>query len=131
MPADPSSESASEPHHYLMCRRKSVFWKYEEDVPLSRLIEYPDKPMGAHGLHDWWYECLERAGLVPRGTTSGERMHKARHTAGQRLLDKTSGNLKAVQALLGHADIGTTGNVYTDWDIYALENVMRESLEDE
>jgi site-specific recombinase XerC len=28
-------------------------------------------------------------------------MHKARHTAGQRVLDAT-GNLKAVQKLLGH-----------------------------
>jgi site-specific recombinase XerC len=34
-------------------------------------------------------------------------MHKARHTAGQRVLDKT-GNLKSVQRLLGHASIATT-----------------------
>ena len=43
-------------------------------------------------------------------------MHKARHTAGQRVLDKT-GNLKAVQKLLGHESIQTTGDIYTDWDI--------------
>ena len=49
--------------------------------------------MSDHGLHDWWYACLERAGVVEEGTTSGERMHKARHTAGQRVLDVT-GNLK-------------------------------------
>jgi integrase len=41
---------------------------------------------------------------------------KARHTAGQRVLDAT-GNLKAVQKLLGHASIQTTGNIYTDWDV--------------
>lgn len=50
---------------------------------------WPDEPMGDHGLHDWWYGCLERAGVVAHGTTSGERMHKARHTAGQRVLDAT------------------------------------------
>jgi site-specific recombinase XerC len=34
--------------------------------------------------------------IVPEGTQRGERMHKARHSAGQRLLDAT-GNLRAVQ----------------------------------
>jgi integrase len=48
------------------------------------------------------------------GVTSGERMHKARHTAGQRVLD-VKGNLKAVQKLLGHESIQTTGDIYTDW----------------
>jgi hypothetical protein len=46
------------------------------------------------------------------GTTSGEKMHKSRHTAGQRVLDAT-GNLKAVQKLLGHASIQTTGETST------------------
>jgi integrase len=52
--------------------------------------------------------------------TRGERMQKARHTAGQRLLDGTQGNLKAVQKLLGHRSMATTGDIYTDWDIYQL-----------
>ena len=46
-------------------------------------------------------------------------MHKARHTAGQRLLDAT-GNLKAVQKLLGHTSIQTTDDVYIDWDVEQL-----------
>jgi integrase len=87
--------------------------------------------MGAHGLHNWWYRCLGRAGVVPVGTTSGERMHKARHTAGQRMLDKT-GNLKAVQKLLGHSSIQTTADIYTDWDIDQLAASLSEVLmEDE
>ena len=50
---------------------------------------YPEKPMSdSAGMHRWWYGCPQRAGIVPTGTTSGERMHKARHTAGQRILDK-------------------------------------------
>ena len=86
--------------------------------------------MSDHGLHDWWYACLERAGVVEPGTTSGERMHKARHTAGQRVLDVT-GNLKAAQKLLGHSSIQTTGDVYADWDIDQLADTMRAVLEGE
>lgn len=65
--------------------------------------------------------------MVATGTTSGERMHKARHTAGQRVLDATR-NLKAVQKLLGHSSIQTTGDVYADWDIEALTATMAQVL---
>jgi site-specific recombinase XerC len=68
-----------------------------------------------------------KAGVVPEGTTSGERMHKARHTAGQRVLDAT-GNLKAVQKLLGHSSIQTTGDVYADWDLEQLAATMERVL---
>ena len=86
--------------------------------------------MGVHGLHKWWYRCLEKAGVVAEGQTSGERMHKARHTAGQRVLDHTRGNLKAVQKLLGHSSISTTGDIYTDWDIDQLAETLRGMLEE-
>jgi integrase len=98
--------------------RRSVVWQFR------------DQPMGEHGAHDWWYGCLQRAGIVPEGVTRGERMHKARHTSGQRMLDSTKGNLKAVQKLLGHASIQTTADVYTDWDIDQLADVMREVLDE-
>lgn len=88
----------------------------------------PDKPMGDHGLHKWWYRCLACAGIVAEGTTRGEKMHKARHTAGQHLLDHT-GNLKAVQKLLGHASIQTTGDTYTDWDDAALLESLASMLD--
>jgi site-specific recombinase XerC len=107
------------PGHYLMCRVKTV--------PRAGVVRFPDKPMGVHGMHLWWYGCLERAGVVPSGTTSGERMHKARHTAGQRVLDAT-GNLKAVQKLLGHASIQTTGDVYADWDVDQLAATLADVL---
>jgi integrase/recombinase XerC len=109
----------AQPTHYLMCQQKTI--------PRAGLRRFPDKPMGAHGMHLWWYHCLEAAGVVPRGTTSGERMHKARHTAGQRVLDRT-GNLKAVQKLLGHSSIQTTGDVYADWDIDQLAATLAEVL---
>ena len=57
-------------------------------------------------------------------------MHKARHTAGQRLLDAT-GNLKAVQKLLGHESIQTTGDIYTDWDVEQLAESLLEAVQDD
>ena len=83
--------------------------------------------MSDNGAHLWWYRCLRNAGLVAEGTNSGERMHKARHTAGQRVLD-TTGNLKAVQKLLGHSSIQTTGDIYADWDIDQLARTMEQVL---
>jgi site-specific recombinase XerC len=56
-------------------------------------------------------------------------MHKARHTAGQRVLDST-GNLKAVQKLLGHSSIQTTGDIYADWDVDRLAATLTEVLAD-
>jgi Phage integrase family len=73
---------------------------------------------------------LTAAGIVATGTTSGERMHKARHTAGQRVLDAT-GNLKAVQKLLGHSSIHTTGEIYADWDIDQLARTLADVLTDD
>lgn len=109
------------PDHFLMCA--------------TRRNRYGTKPllgkaMSGNGIHKWWYRCLANAGIVPEGTSSGERMHKARHTAGQTVLDRT-GNLKAVQRLLGHASIQTTADVYTDWDDDALAVTMRDVLMEE
>lgn len=87
----------------------------------------PEKPRGEHGTHLWWYRCLARAGIVERGTTAGRRMHGARHTSIQRVLDGT-GNLKAAQVLAGHAGVGTTGDIYSGWEIGQLEETMREVL---
>jgi integrase len=124
-------EFEADPNHYLMQQQTTRASRYEHRRPVEwRVRRFPDKPMGDHGLHTWWYACLERAGVVAHGTTSGERMHKARHTAGQRVLDAT-GNLKATQKLLGHASIQTTGDVYADWDIDQLAETMRTVLEGE
>jgi integrase/recombinase XerC len=90
----------------------------------------PDRPMGSTAMHTWWYGCLQRAGVVAQGSTAGERPHKARHTAGQRLLDAT-GNLKAVQELLKHEHISTTADIYTDWDEDRLAASLELALEDE
>jgi site-specific recombinase XerC len=57
-------------------------------------------------------------------------MHKARHSAGQRVLDAT-GNLKAVQKLLNHASIQTTADIYVDWDLDQLAETMTKVLADD
>jgi integrase len=119
-------EVEARPTDHLLPRRKAIpRGSYGMETRL-----YPEQPMGVHGLHNWWYACLQRAGVVPEGVTSGERMHKARHTAGQRVLDAT-GNLKAVQKLLGHESISTTGDVYTDWDVEQLAESLLEAVQDD
>lgn len=118
-------EDEAQPHHYLLPRQKAIPRK-----GAMTTHRFHDQPMGVHGAHNWWYRCLQRAGVVPVGVTSGERMHKARHTAGQRVLDKT-GNLKAVQKLLGHESIQTTGDIYTDWDIEQLAETLLEAVDDD
>jgi integrase len=52
------------------------------------------------------------------------------HRAGQRVLDATHGNLKAVQKLLGHSSISTTGDIYTDWDIDQLAETLQAMLDE-
>lgn len=119
-------EQEARPEYYLLPRQKAIP-KGQGAERRSVIHRFHEQPMGDHGLHDWWYRCLARGNVVPAGTTRGERMHKARHTAGQRVLDKT-GNLKAVQKLLGHSSIQTTADIYTDWDIDQLAETMREVL---
>jgi site-specific recombinase XerC len=121
------------PFHYLLPRQKTHPVRFEPGTrkPLEYAVHrFPDEPMGEHGAHLWWYRCLGRAGVVATGVTRGERMHKARHTAGQRVLDAT-GNLKATQKLLGHASLTTTADHYLDWDLDQLAETLATSIDEE
>lgn len=82
---------------------------------------HPHRAMSNTAMQRWWERRLEDAGVAYRN------MHSTRHTAGQRVLDRT-GNLKAVQSLLGHASIATTADIYTDWDIDQLAQTMTDVL---
>lgn len=75
-------------------------------------------------VHLWWYRRLEQAGLVPKGTTGGENMHRGRHTAITEFIRKTN-NVKLAQMLAGHSDLKTTLNIYTLFDDSDLETAMR------
>jgi site-specific recombinase XerC len=114
-------EIEARPEHYLLPRVVSNQWS---------IRSVPEDPIGGHGIHRWWYRCLANAGIVSHGTESGERLHKARHTAGQRVLDAT-GNIKAAQKLLGHASIRTTADIYTDWDVDALAVTLADMFSEE
>jgi integrase len=69
-------------------------------------------------MHRWWAKRLEDASLPHRP------MHEARRTAITRFLRQT-GNLKLAQVLAGHADIGTTANIYAHVDTSDLETTLR------
>jgi integrase len=66
----------------------------------------------------WWSKCLTRAEIAHRP------MHEARHTAITDFLRRT-GNLKLAQMLAGHADIGTTANIYAHLDTTDLETALQ------
>jgi site-specific recombinase XerC len=126
-------EIGAEPQHFLLCRVRKIWRGYGPGgTSYFETKAYPETPSGDHGTHNWWYRCLARAGVTAEGQTSGERMHKARHSAGQRVVDAT-GNLKAAQRLLGHSDIATTGNVYAEWDADQMAETLRtiNALEEE
>lgn len=94
--------------HYLLCR---VMGRWRTPQPY--------KPMGNNGTHEWFRARCEDAGISYRS------MHKARHTAGQRLWEAT-GDLKTVQELLGHASVQTTGDIYLEGDLDRLAERMLE-----
>lgn len=75
----------------------------------------PGKPMGKRGAHEWWYRCLQRAGIVDQGVTRGRRMHTTRHTYATDLGKATKWNMVAVQKNLGHASIDVTVDLYTQF----------------
>ena len=63
-------EEETRPEHYLLPRQKAI----PKGHGLNRrsvIHRFHDQPMGDHGLHDWWYRCLTRSGVVPTGTTRG------------------------------------------------------------
>jgi site-specific recombinase XerD len=63
---------------------------------------------------DILYPAMKRAGILVESRATG--LHLFRHTAGS-LLNKKTADLKRVQVQLGHADIGTTADVYTHVDL--------------
>jgi integrase len=69
-------------------------------------------------MHRWWGKCVDRAGIAHRP------MHEVRHTA---ITDfpRHRGNLKLAQMLAGHADIGTTANIYMHLDTTDIKTALK------
>jgi integrase/recombinase XerD len=107
-------DTAAEPDHYLICGRRG-------NRHGSRLL--PKTRISNHGMHDWWYARLHAAGITAAGQTKGQKMHMARDTAGQTVLDN-GGNLVAVKRLLRHKRIATTADTYLDWDLEQLTSTL-------
>jgi integrase len=122
----------AQPSDFLMCLVKPMPVGSPDDDGKRRteLRRFPKRAMSNTAMHRWWYRQLEHAGIVASGETHGERMHKARHTAGQRVLDRT-GDLKLVQKLLGHASIQTTGDIYVDYDMAQFAARLAEALNED
>lgn len=73
-------------------------------------------PFSKQGWTRKWRKALADAGI------DDFRFHDIRHTTGTRVL-RATGNLKAVQKLLGHEDITTTARY-----AHAMEDDVREAL---
>ena len=83
----------------------------------------PKQPMPRQTIHRWWYEHLQRAGLVGEDVERGMNMHRARHTFATELR-RDAGDLGVVQRMLGHSDIHTTEAFYGHYDLSDLEVAM-------
>jgi len=94
-------------------RVKYVHPRNGRTVDLLRGVRYPMTygRFTAHRQTHW-----SRAGVPAR-------LHDLRHTAGSRVVDAT-GNLKAAQLMLGHADIATTAKFYADPSDDTVRNVQ-------
>src|SRR3954451_14661173 len=67
----------------------------------------------------WWRRRVTAAGVPYRG------MHSARHTRLTELVRFGKGGLKHAQILAGHANISTTGDIYSHLDTGDLAEVLR------
>jgi len=83
----------------------------------------PKRPMSPQSLHRWWYEHLQRAGLVDQHVEKGLNMHRARHTFATELR-RNVGDIGVVQHMLGHSDVSTTERYYGHYDLSDLARAM-------
>jgi len=124
----------AQPEHFLMGSRQTFnrFAGYDPVTGAKRVqrieMDRPEKALSGTAMHHWWYRCLERAGVAAEGQRSGQKMHKARHSSGQALLEETH-DIKLVQKHLGHASPTTTLETYVDYDDFQLAEHMAAMLE--
>jgi hypothetical protein len=136
------------PEHYVLCAQISrahratapEFAAMERDGALDGGRAYlwqkpngrwyrakltPTLPRGAHGVHDWWYRCVERAGLVPAGAVSGFSMLTARYTVGRRRWTSTGSRTDLARHMGGLRSRSSATNVYGNRDADSLDTAIR------
>ena len=124
----------AQPDHYLLGSRHTFnrFCGYDPvtgEKKIQRIEEdRPEKPLSSTATHHWWYRCLERAGVAAKGQRAGEKMHKARYSAGQALLEETH-DIVLVQKLLGHASPATTQAHYVGYDEFQVDDQIQAMLD--
>lgn len=84
----------------------------------------PKRRMPDQTLHRWWYEHLQRAGLVGQHVERGMNMHRSRHTFAVELRRSDGVDLGQLQHVLGHTDPRTTEEFYGHYDLSDLERAM-------
>jgi site-specific recombinase XerD len=96
------------------------------DLPRRRLDGAPVdrwenrlKGLSPTAMGVWWGRRITAAAIPYRG------MHAARHTRLTELVRFGKGGLKHAQLLAGHANISTTGDIYSHLDVGDLAEVLR------
>lgn len=102
----PKTKRTPEPDDFLWFPMRVAGAHGNREKQVTRA--YPEKPMVDSGWHRWWYDLLQRAGIVKEGVTRGRKAHTARHTFATAILDATDGDLYGVKELLGHSSTRTT-----------------------
>lgn len=121
------AEAAAEDRDYrleylLYPTKRGPSWN--PDLPKIRTLwEDRLQPLSPPSIHAWWYSCLQDAGIVDPGVTSGRKMHAGRHTG---ISDKIRKGMPIEQAqlLAGHKSIATTVNIYGHVDVSDLASTL-------
>jgi hypothetical protein len=92
----------------------SYLWKdHEGKWRKSKLI--PDRQRSAHGVHNWWYRCVWRAGVAPPKVKSLP-MRSARYTFGRRRWAELGDLSELAKHLGGLGSGGSASEVYRNPD---------------
>ena len=103
---------------YLLYPARDMPRRRQDGAPVDH---WEDRLRGLSptAMHMWWGRMVGQAGVPYRG------MHAARHTRLTELVRFGKGGLKHAQLLAGHANISTTGDIYSHLDVGDLAEVLR------